>query len=406
MPVFRWEGVSLRGESVSGEMEAPSREAVLIRLKSQRVQPLPGKVKQKNTGLSREITLPGFGERVNERDLVIFTRQLAAMLNAGLPIVESLEALSEESPNKRLRTALRQIKQDIEAGSTLTASMHKHPTVFDEFFVRMISAGEAGGVLDRILPRLGSFIEKAMKLKRKIKGAMIYPATIMSVAVLVTTILLVFVIPVFAQMFTNASEALPMPTQFVINLSDFAVAWWKVAAAVAIAAGVALRQIHRTDSGALAIDRMLLEAPVFGDLMRKSTVARFAYTLGTLLTAGMPILDALEITARTAGNRAVERAVLAMRTSISEGRTLADQLRRSNLFPRIVCQMVSVGEATGQLDTMLQNVTALYEEEVDNAVSNLTALMEPLMMLVLGVLVGGLLISMYLPIFKLGSVMH
>jgi type IV pilus assembly protein PilC len=406
MPVFRWEGVSLRGETVSGEMEAPSRDAVLARLRFQRVKPLPGKVKQKGTGLSREISLPGFSDRVSERDLVIFTRQLAAMLNAGLPIMESLEALAEESSNKKLRDALRQVRADIEAGSSLTASMRKHPKVFDEFFTSMIAAGEIGGVLHRILPRLGAFIEKTMKLKRKLKGAMIYPVSIVTVAIVVTVILLVFVIPVFAEMFANAGEALPLPTQIVINVSNFTTAYVKYIAGVAIAAGVAVRKFRQTEAGGLFFDRVALEAPVFGDLLRKSAVARFAHTLSALLTAGMPILDALEITARTAGNRAVERAVLATRGSISEGRTLADQLRRTQLFPRIFCQMVAVGEATGALDTMLQNSTELYDEEVDNAVANLTAMMEPILILFLGVVIGGLLVAMYLPILKLGSVMH
>jgi type IV pilus assembly protein PilC len=406
MPVFRWEGVSQRGESVSGEMEAPSRAAVFARLKFQRVQPIPAKVKQKGTGLAREITIPGVGDKVTDRDLVIFTRQLAAMLNAGLPIVQSLEVLADDSSNKRLRIALREVKEDLEAGSTLTAAMRKHPKVFDQFFVSMIGAGEAGGVLHRILPRLGGFIEKSMKLKRKIKGAMIYPAAVMAVAVVVVTVLLVFVIPVFAQMFGNAGKALPLPTQIVINMSNFTVAYFKYMIAAVIAAGVAFRQFYRTEGGGLLVDRLALEAPVFGDLMRKSAVARFAHTLSTLLTAGMPILDALDMTASTAGNRAVERALLKTRASIGEGKTLADQLRRAKLFPNMVCQIVAVGEATGALDTMLQNLTELYDEEVDNAVANLTALMEPMMMLVLGVVVGGLLIAMYLPIFQLGSVMN
>jgi len=283
--------------------------------------------------------------------------------------------------------------------------MRKHPKVFDAFFVSMIAAGEIGGVINRILGRLGIFLEKRMKLKSKLKGAMIYPAVVITAAVTVTTILLVFVIPVFAQMFTNVGQALPLPTQLVINLSNFTIAYAKYIAGVAIAVGVAVRYLYRTEAGRLYFDRLSLEAPVFGDLMRKSAVARFANTLSALLTAGLPILEALEITARTAGNRAVEQAVLATRTSVSEGRTLGEQLRRSKLFPRIACQMVAVGEATGELDAMLQNLTELFEEEVDNAVTNLTTLMEPLMILFLGIVIGGLLIAMYLPIMKLGGVM-
>ncbi len=406
MPVFQWEGVSLRGESVSGEMDAPSRDVVLARLKFQRVQAIPGKVTQKKTGLARDLSFPGFSDRVTERDLVIFTRQLAAMLKAGLPIVQSLEALADESSSKRLRSALRQVKEDIENGSTLTASMRKHPKVFDEFFISMIAAGEVGGVLDRILPRLGGFIEKSMKLKRKLKGALIYPVSIVTVAILVTAILLIFVIPVFAEMFANAGEALPLPTQFVINASNFTITYFKYIVAVAIAAGVGLRQFHRTEAGGLFFDRLSLEAPVFGDLIRKSAVARFAHTLATLTTAGTPILEALDITARTAGNKILERAILVARTSVSDGRSLAEPLKRSKLFPRIACQMVAVGEATGALDTMLHNVSELYEAEVDDAIANLTALMEPIIILFLGVVIGGLLVAMYLPILKLGSVIH
>jgi len=270
----------------------------------------------------------------------------------------------------------------------------------------MIAAGEVGGVLDRILPRLGGFIEKSMKLKRKLKGALIYPVSIVTVAILVTAILLIFVIPVFAEMFANAGEALPLPTQFVINASNFTITYFKYIVAVAIAAGVGLRQFHRTEAGGLFFDRLSLEAPVFGDLIRKSAVARFAHTLATLTTAGTPILEALDITARTAGNKILERAILVARTSVSDGRSLAEPLKRSKLFPRIACQMVAVGEATGALDTMLHNVSELYEAEVDDAIANLTALMEPIIILFLGVVIGGLLVAMYLPILKLGSVIH
>ncbi len=384
-------------------MEAPSLEAVLVRLKYQRVKPIPGKVKKKGKGLSREISF-GFGDRVRERDLIIFTRQLSAMLNAGLPIVDCLEGLADESPNKKLGMALRQVKEDIEAGSTLGGAMRKHPKVFDAFFVSMVAAGEAGGVLNRVLHRLGVFIEKSARLKSKIKGAMIYPIAILSVAAIVTTILLVFVIPVFAQTFANVGQALPLPTQFVINLSHYAVASFWYVVGLTTAAVVVFRRFYRTDAGRLSVDRLSLEAPLIGELARKSAVARFAHTLSALLSAGVPILEALEITAHTAGNRAIELAVLATRASISEGRTLADQLSRGKLFPRIACHMVSVGEASGSLDAMLHNIAELYDEEVDNAVANMTAMMEPVMILFLGVVIGGLLAAMYLPIFKIGTV--
>ena len=404
MAVFRWQGVSPRGEVLAGEMEAPTRDAVLVRLRSQRIQPIPAKIREKGRGLDRNLSIPGFGESIKQRDVVIFTRQLATMIDAGLPIVQCLEILATQSPSKKLRGVIRQLKEEVEAGSTFTDALRKHPKLFDDLFVNMVAAGEVGGILDSILHRLSGYMEKAMKLKSKIKGAMIYPATIVTVAVGVTAILLIFVIPVFAELFGSFGQALPAPTQFVINLSNFTIAYAHYIGGVAIAAGIASRQFYRTEAGRLTFDQLFLQLPVFGDLIRKAAVARFTRTLSTLVSSGVPILDALAITARTAGNKVVERAVLATRVSISEGRTIAEPLAQSKVFPPMVCQMISVGETTGALDAMLQKIAEFYEEEVDNAVSNLTALMEPLVILFLGVVIGGLVISMYLPIFKLGSV--
>ena len=404
MALFRWQGVSARGETLAGEMEAPSRDAVLVRLRSQRIQPIPAKVKEKGKGLDRELSLPGFGDSIKQRDVVIFTRQLATMIDAGLPIVQCLEILATQSPNKKLRNVIRQTKDEVEAGSTFTDALRKHPKQFNDLFVNMVAAGEVGGILDGILHRLASYMEKAMKLKSKIKGAMIYPATIVTVAVGVTAVLLIFVIPVFAELFSSFGQALPAPTQFVINLSAFTIAYYPFIGAVLLATGVASRQFYRTESGRLAFDGAFLQLPIFGDLIRKSAVARFTRTLSTLVSSGVPILDALAITARTAGNKVVERAVLATRVSISEGRTIAEPLMQSKVFPPMVCQMISVGETTGALDAMLQKIAEFYEEEVDNAVANLTSLMEPLGIVFLGVVIGGLVIAMYLPIFKLGSV--
>lgn len=404
MALFRWQGVSARGETLAGEMEAPSRDAVLVRLRSQRIQPIPAKVKEKGKGLDRELSLPGFGDSIKQRDVVIFTRQLATMIDAGLPIVQCLEILATQSPNKKLRNVIRQTKDEVEAGSTFTDALRKHPKQFNDLFVNMVAAGEVGGILDGILHRLASYMEKAMKLKSKIKGAMIYPATIVTVAVGVTAVLLIFVIPVFAELFSSFGQALPAPTQFVINLSAFTIAYYPFIGAVLLATGVASRQFYRTESGRLAFDGAFLQLPIFGDLIRKSAVARFTRTLSTLVSSGVPILDALAITARTAGNKVVERAVLATRVSISEGRTIAEPLMQSKVFPPMVCQMISVGETTGALDAMLQKIAEFYEEEVDNAVANLTSLMEPLVIVFLGVVIGGLVIAMYLPIFKLGSV--
>lgn len=405
MAVFRWQGISPRGETLVGEMEAPTRDAVLVRLRSQRIQPVPTKIKEKGKGLDREFTIPGFGESISTRDIVIFTRQLGTMIDAGLPIVQCLDILATQSPNKKLRKVVRELKDEVEAGSTFTDALRKHPKLFDDLFVNMVAAGEVGGILDSILHRLSGYMEKAMKLKSKIKGAMIYPATIVTVAVGVTAILLVFVIPVFAQLFSSFGKALPAPTQFVINLSNFTIAYFKYMVGFVIAVAVVGRQVYRTEGGRLFFDQAFLQMPVFGDLIRKSAVARFTRTLSTLVSSGVPILDALAITARTAGNKVVERAVMATRVSISEGRTIAEPLTESKVFPPMVCQMISVGESTGALDAMLQKVADFYEEEVDNAVANLTALMEPLVILFLGVVIGGLVISMYLPIFKLGSVL-
>ncbi len=390
---------------LGGEMEAPTRDAVLVRLRSQRIQPVPAKIKEKGKGLDRDLSIPGFGDSIKQRDIVIFTRQLATMIDAGLPIVQCLDILAAQSPNKQLRGKVREIKEEVEAGSTFTDALRKHNKLFDDLFINMVAAGEVGGILDSILHRLAGYMEKAMRLKSKIKGAMIYPITIVTVAVGVTAILLIFVIPVFAELFSSFGKELPAPTQFVINLSNFTLAYFKYIAAAAIAFGVLVRQLYRTESGRLAIDQALLQAPVFGDLIRKSAVARFTRTLSTLVSSGVPILDALTITARTAGNKVVERAVLATRVSISEGKTIAEPLTESKVFPPMVCQMISVGETTGALDAMLQKIADFYEDEVDNAVANLTALMEPLIIMFLGVVIGGLVISMYLPIFKLGAVL-
>jgi len=404
MAVFRWQGVSPKGEVLTGEMEAPTRDAVLVRLRSQRIQPVPAKIKEKGKGFSKELTLPGFGESIKPRDTVVFTRQLATMIDAGLPIVQCLDILAQQSPNKKLRNVIRALKEQVEAGSTFTDALRKHPKLFDDLYVNMCAAGEVGGILDNILNRLASYMEKALKLKSKIKGAMIYPATIITVAFGVTAVLLIFVIPVFAELFASFGQALPAPTQFVINLSNFTIAYAKYMAAVLIAVIVGCRQMYKTEAGRLAFDNLFLQLPVFGDLIRKSSVARFTRTLSTLVTSGVPILDALAITARTSGNKVVERAVLQTRVSISEGRTIAEPLQQSKVFPPMVCQMISVGETTGALDAMLSKIADFYEEEVDNAVANLTALMEPLVILFLGIIIGGLVISMYLPIFKLGSV--
>ena len=405
MPVYHWQGVSPRGETLSGEMEATSRDAVIIRLRTQRIQPNPARIKEKGKGLDYQISLPSIGSPVAQRDIVVFTRQFATMIDAGLPIVQCLQILGAQSDSKPFRKVIGGIKEDVEAGTTLAEAIRKHSRVFSELYSSMIQAGEIGGILDTILVRLAAYLEKASKLKSKIKGAMIYPTCIVSAAVLVTTVLLIWVIPVFADVFSSFGHRLPAPTQFVINLSNFTIGHVWYLMAVPVIAAVAIRYAYGTEEGHFWIDRFLLRVPVFGGLIRKSSVARFSRTLGTLVSSGVPILDALVITARTAGNKVVERAIMMARTSISSGRTIAEPLIESKVFPPMVCQMISVGETTGALDTMLQKIADFYEDEVDNTVANLMSLLEPAVILFLGVVIGGLVISMYLPIFQLGAVM-
>jgi type IV pilus assembly protein PilC len=340
---------------------------------------------------------------VTTKDLVVFTRQLATMIDAGLPIVQCLEILAQQTPNKAFAKCLHDIKAQVESGGTFADSLRKHPKIFDQLYISMVSAGEAGGILDTILGRLAIYKEKAARLKAKIKGAMIYPASIVTVAVIVTAILLVFVIPVFAEMFAGVGRALPAPTRLCIALSDFTIAYAKHIVLALIALGVGLRFAYRTQRGRMLIDSLVLRLPVFGPLVRKAAVARFTRTLSTLISSGVPILDALSITATTSGNRVVEKAVLKARQSISEGKPLTAPLAESPTFPPMVCQMIHVGETTGALDSMLQKIADFYEDEVDNAVANLTALMEPLVIVFLGVVIGGIVVSMYLPIFQLGA---
>ena len=403
MPVFVWEGKTAQGKVLKGEMEALNHQAVLTRLRGQRIQPNPTRVREKGRGLDRELSIPGFGSKVKPHDVMIFTRQFATMIDAGLPIVQSLDILGQQTESKTFRNTIRAIKQDVEGGTTLAEALKKHPKIFDDLYVNMVAAGEAGGVLNTILNRIAIFIEKSTKLKRKIKGAMIYPCTIVVVAVSVVSVLLIYVIPVFGELYGSMGKALPAPTQITINLSNWFRAYFIFIAGSVAGLIVAIRYYYKTENGRLVIDRMMLRMPIIGDLIRKVAVARFAQNMSILLTSGVPILDGLAITARTAGNKVVEQAVMKCRISISQGKTVAEPLAESRIFPPMVCQMVAIGENTGSLDALLKKVAEFYEDEVDNAVSNLTALMEPVIMVVLGVIIGGLVISMYLPIFQLGS---
>ncbi len=377
MPTFVWEGRTAQGRVIKGDnLEAPSMEAALARLREQRIRPIPNRVREKGKGLEKELSIPGFGAKVTTKDLSLATRQLATMIDAGLPIVQCLDILAQQSENKLLRNTIGTIRKDVEQGCTLADALRKHPKVFDDLYVNMVEAGEAGGILNTILNRIAVFIEKANRLKKKVKGAMIYPCAIVFVAVVVVSVLMIWVIPVFAELLLVAG---------VIGII------------------MAISFYYKTPQGHMNIDRLLLRMPVIGDLLRKVAIARFSQNMALLLSSGVPILDGLAITGKTAGNKVVEKAILESRISISQGKTVAEPLRDSKIFPPLVCQMVAIGESTGGLDAMLKKVAELYEEEVDDAVNNLTAMMEPMIMVVLGVILGGLVVAMYLPIFQMGD---
>ncbi len=362
-------------------------------------------IREKGSRLDAELKIPGLGEKVKSKDIVVFTRQFATMINAGLPIMQALDILAQQAETKTFQDILKQIRHNVENGATLADSMAKHPKIFDDLYTNMVSAGEIGGILDTILERLSIYMEKAMKLKSKVKGAMIYPTSIVTVAGGVAALLLMFVIPVFADMFASFGEALPLPTQIAINLSD-ALRQYIVHILIILAASVfAFRTFYQTERGRYVIDGIVLKLPIFGLILRKAAVARFTRTLGTLLASGVPLLEAMYITGKTAGNKVVEGVVLASRQSISEGKTLTEPLAASKVFPPMVCQMIDVGEQTGAVDAMLHKIADFYEDEVDDAVANLTALMEPLVIVFLSVVIGGLVVSMYLPIFSLGAAM-
>ena len=387
-------------------MDAPDASAVAARLRLRRIRPLPNRIRAKGRGLETEIRIPGLGERVTQRDVVIFTRQLATMIDAGLPIVQALDLLARQTENKTFSGVIATLKNEVESGSAFAESLARHPAVFDELYTNMVSAGEMGGMLDTILVRLAAYMEKAMKLRAQIKSAMIYPISVVCVAVLVTALLLAYVIPVFSEMFAGFGEELPLPTQLAINLSAVVVAYFWYLVAGSVGTLVSMRAYYRTERGRQTMDGLVLRLPLIGDIVRKAAVARFTRTLSTLVSSGVPILDALAITGKTAGNTVVEHAVLAARQSIGEGKTLADPLIKSQVFPPMVCQMVQVGETTGALDTMLAKIADFYDDEVDTAASNLTTLVEPVVILFLGIIIGGLVVSMYLPIFQLGTVLN
>ncbi len=402
MAKFQWEARSRTGAVQTGVMEAKSKDMVEAQLKKFGFGGIS--IKEEGKGLSKEIKLPAiFGKKVSTKELVIFTRQFATMIDSGLPLVQCLDILSSQQENPTFKDVLLKVKDSVESGSTFADALAKHPKVFDQLFVSLVAAGEVGGILDTILTRLAAYTEKAMKLKKQIKGAMVYPATIMSVAVVVVGVILYFVIPTFAKMFADFGSDLPGPTKVVIALSNFVKKYIIVIVAGIAAFIFAVKKYYATKNGRKTLDRMALRAPIIGPLIRKVSVAKFTRTLGTLVSSGVPILDGLDIVARTAGNVIVEEAIMKVRQSISEGKTIAEPLAQSGVFPPMVVQMISVGEATGAMDAMLSKIADFYDDEVDNAVSAMTAMLEPMLMVFLGVVVGGLVIAMYLPIFKIAG---
>ena len=400
MPVFLWEGQTRKGEKKKGEIEAANEAALRGILRRQGLTSIT--VKQKPKNLSEY--LPFLKQKVKEKEVVIFARIFATMINAGLPLIQCLDLLAQQEQNKTFAQIITAIKEDIEGGSTLSDALRKYPKVFDDLFVNLVAAGESGGILDVILQRLSNYMEKAMKLKSKVKGAMTYPASVLVISIAVVSLLLVKVIPTFQKMFEGFGGELPGPTQFLITLSTYAQKYFLVAIIALAVAVYAFRRYYKTEKGTLLIDDLILRAPVFGPLLKKVAVARFTRTMSTMMTSGVPILEGLAIVSKTAGNKVVENALIRVRKSISEGKTIAEPLLESGIFPPMVVQMIAVGEATGALDAMLSKIADFYDDEVDAAVDAMTALLEPFMMVFLGGVVGGMIIAMYLPIFKMASV--
>ena len=401
MATFAYVGRTRSGAVKKGELNAKSKDEAVDQLRKQSVVVTSLEEKAAKGGYSIN-----FGSGLTDKDLVVFTRQFGTMINAGLPLVQCLEILSTQSENKVLRETIGEVKTQVEAGSTFSDALRRHPKVFDELYVNMVHSGEVGGLLDTILTRLAKHIEKAMKLKGQIKSAMIYPAAILGVAAIVITVLMIWVIPIFAKMFAELSGGkmgLPGPTQLVIDISNAFQSYWYMGFGLVVLAIVGVKKYYATPKGRMAIDKFLLKTPVFGDLIRKASVAKFTRTLGTLLSSGVPLLDGLVICAKTSGNKVIEESLMSARVSISGGKTIAEPLTQSQVFPKMVTHMIAVGESTGALDAMLGKIADFYEDEVDQAVASLTSLLEPMMMVFLGVVIGFIVIAMYLPIFKMAS---
>lgn len=399
MPVYVWKGVNAYGEKRKGKLEAPSEGAAQAQLKRMRVT--PSLLKEAPKDLFADI--PFFQPKVTGKDVVIFTRQLSTMIDAGLPLVQSLQILGEQQENPTFKKVLRAVRADVETGSTFADSLKKHPDIFDTLYCNMMEAGEIGGILDTICSRLASFMEKSQALVKKVKGAMTYPVICILISFVVLAVMLIFVVPVFEAMFADFGSALPAPTQMVVDLSAFAQSYFLYIIGGIFLLITAIKKIYKTEKGQERIDELMLRLPVVGTLLRRVAVAKFSRTLGTMLQSGVPILESLNVVARTAGNKVIEKAVFRVTDSISEGRSISEPLAETGVFPGMVVQMINVGEATGALDTMLAKIADFYDEEVDQAVENLTAAIEPLMMVFLGGMIGGLVVAMYLPIFSMAA---
>lgn len=397
MSQFEFRGTSRTGETVTGIRAAPTREALDSILRRELIT--PHKIVEKG----REIAIPKFkwGEKVKSKELAVFTRQFSVMIDAGLPLVQCLEILSSQQENKAFARMLTGVRGTVEGGSSLANALRQHPKAFDDLYTNMVEAGESGGILDTILQRLSTYIEKAVKLKRSVQSAMIYPVAVVVIAGGVVTLLLWKVVPIFTTLFAGLGVALPLPTRIVIALSHFVASFGPLLIVLFILLGVGIRWYYGTPSGRMVIDALILKIPILGPVMRKISVARFSRTLGTLITSGVPMLEAMDITSRTSGNAVIERAISQVRKAIEGGRTIVDPLRETGVFPNMVVQMIGVGEQTGALDSMLQKVADFYEDEVDAAVGDLLTALEPMIILFLGIVVGGVVISMYMPLFSL-----
>ncbi|MFO7751580.1 MAG: type II secretion system F family protein [Desulfobacteraceae bacterium] len=397
--VYDWKGKNPKGRTIKGEMEAESADQVRSSLQRRKITPVKVKPKPKDLFENVEFLQP----RVKEDEVIVFSRQFSTMIDAGLPLLQCLEILHNQQENKTFKKILKQIKESVETGETFADSLKKYPNIFNDLFVNMVAAGEAGGILDVILKRLSDYMEKMAKLKKQVKGAMTYPAITLAIAVVVVAVLLIFVIPTFADMFQGFGASLPAPTQLVIDMSNFTIRNIWIILGSLLATIIGFKILYSKEKGRALVDDFALKLPIFGILIRKVAVAKFTRTTGTMISSGVSILEALDIVAKTAGNKTVESAVYDVKNGIAEGRSMADPLVESGVFPSMVCSMISVGESTGALDVMLGKIADFYDDEVDQAVNNLTEMIEPFMLVFLGVVIGGLVISMYLPIFSMAG---